>query len=68
MRAILPDQTLGLYLDVDFVIEKVNYLLDPLWEQMRNEGTVNDDDIKLAMRRENNVVKNVEFRLRVIKP
>jgi SAM-dependent methyltransferase len=63
----IANTPLGLYLDVDFEIEAVNHTPDPLWQQMREEGTVTDEDITLAMYRENNVIKNVELRLRVIK-
>lgn len=63
----IANTPLGLYLDVDFEIEAVNYMPDHLWQKMRDEGTVTDDDITLAMQRENNVIKNVELRLRVIK-
>jgi hypothetical protein len=63
----IANTPLGLYLDVDFEIEAVNYMPDNLWQTMRDEGTVTDDDITLAMQRENNAIKNVKLRLRVIK-
>lgn len=58
---------LGLYHDVDFKVEGINYVPDPLWAQLIDEGAADENDLQLAMRRENNAIKNIEIKVRVIK-
>jgi predicted SAM-dependent methyltransferase len=58
---------LGLYLDVDFEIESVNYSLEPAWSQKLKTGDCTQEDIYRAMRSYNNVVTEIRMQIRVIK-
>ena len=58
---------LGLYLDVDFEIESVNYNLEPAWAQKLKTGEFTQEDIYQAMRTYNNVANEIRMQLRVLK-
>jgi hypothetical protein len=58
---------LGIYLDVDFEIESVNYTLDPVWAERLNRKEITEEYIAQAFRNFNNVVKEIRMVLRVVK-
>ena len=58
---------LGLYLDVDFEIESVNYNLEPSWSQKLKAGDCTQEDVSQAICTYNNVVKEIRMQMRVIK-
>ena len=58
---------LGLYLDVDFEIADINYNLDSAWSQKLKTGKCTQEDIYLAMRTYNNVVKEIRMKITVVK-
>lgn len=58
---------LGLMHDVDFNLLGVDYDLDHDWKLLMNGGKVTEDEVKLAMRRYNNVVNQITMMLQVVK-
>lgn len=64
----MPNSPLGLYLDVDFAIESVNMRPDQPWRGDLDAGRIRPQDLALAMRRFNNVIKETEIVLRAVKP
>jgi predicted SAM-dependent methyltransferase len=58
---------LGLYLDVDFQVENVNYALDEAWFTQLTKNQITQSEISQAMSRYNNVVKSIHITVRVIK-
>jgi hypothetical protein len=59
--------SLGLYLDVDFEIASVSYILEPVWAEKLNKKIINESQIDEAFRNFNNVVKEVRMILKVVK-
>jgi hypothetical protein len=59
---------LGLYLDVDFELVSAQFVPDPAWEHELKHGLGPDSPIFVAMKRHNNVIKEIKIQLRVIKP
>jgi hypothetical protein len=58
---------LGIYLDVDFEIESVNYTLDHVWSEKLDRKEITEEYIDQAFRNFNNVVKEIRMVLRVVK-
>jgi predicted SAM-dependent methyltransferase len=58
---------LGLYLDVDFEIESMNYVLDSVWAEKLNKKEITEEYINQAFRNFNNVVKEIRMVLKVVK-
>ncbi|MBM4146315.1 MAG: hypothetical protein FJ240_08595 [Nitrospira sp.] len=58
---------LGLYLDVDFEVASVNYVLDPFWTQKLNNKEISKSQLDEAFRNFNNVVKEIRMILKVVK-
>lgn len=58
---------LGLYLDVDFEIADVNYILDPVWLEKLNKKEISETQVDQAFRNFNNVAKEIRMVLRVVK-
>lgn len=58
---------LGIYLEVDFEIESVNYTLDPVWAEKLNRKEITEEYIHQAVRNFNNVVKEFRIVLKVVK-
>lgn len=54
---------LGLILDVDFFVENVTYLPDPLWQERLSSRSHSEVDFQLAARRENNVISEISIDL-----
>jgi len=59
---------LALHNGIDFELEHVGYELDPDWAQRRSRGEIDDAALQHAMRHASNVIRQVEIRLRAIKP
>lgn len=59
---------LGLYLGVDFEIASVNMRPDEPWRGELQAGRLSSQALAQAMRRYNNVIKEVEILLRAVKP
>jgi hypothetical protein len=66
-RCGYANSTLGLYLDVDFEIVNVNYVLDPFWIDKVNRKEVTEREVDEAFRNFNNVVKEIKIALKVVK-
>jgi hypothetical protein len=62
-----PTSPLGLYLDVDFQIENISYLLDEPWATEHAKKQLTQTDIIQAVNRYNNVVLEIHITLKVIK-
>jgi len=58
---------LGLFLDVDFELESYIYKLDPEWQSKVDEGKCPEPILFRAIKRYNNVVKEIQMILRVVK-
>ena len=58
---------LGLIHDVNFNIEKYEYLLDENIVSKRNIGELNDQELEKMMLHDNNVIKQININLRAIK-
>ncbi|MBE9177196.1 hypothetical protein IQ268_01225 [Oculatella sp. LEGE 06141] len=58
---------LGLYLNVDFDLIHTNYLLDEPWLSQYQAGEIDEADIWQIGRQFNNVFKQIEMTLKVIK-
>ena len=58
---------LGLIHDVNFNIEKYEYLLDENIVSKRNIGEINDQELEKMMLHNNNVIKQININLRAIK-
>ncbi|MFZ5906227.1 MAG: class I SAM-dependent methyltransferase [Nitrospirota bacterium] len=66
-RGGFPHSLLALYLDVDFEIMNLKYVLDPLWAQKLKNKQTTERQINEAMRTSNNVVAEISVVLRVVK-
>ena len=58
---------LALYLNVDFEIEAVSFTMDPAWKVKYDAGLFTDDDMKEAVEAYNNVVEEIQMRIRAVK-
>ena len=59
---------LGLYLGVDFVIEKTDVTILEPWDTKINSGEMSADDVRLAVNCFYNVIGDTTFVLRAVKP
>ena len=59
---------LALIHGVDFEIEESKYVVEGRWMQKMERGEVNEEQMRHAISTFNNVVKQIEMRLRVVKP
>lgn len=59
---------LGLMLGIDFEVAQPQYLLDEPWRSQAMSGELDDAAVRDAIRRYNNVIKQMTVELRVIKP
>ena len=67
-REQAANSPLALYLDVDFEIDKLRLHLDEPWHSRFTRGELPIDELNDAVRRYNNVVKELRVVLRVKKP
>ena len=58
---------LALYLDVDLEIEAVSFTMDPAWKVKYDAGIFSDADMEEAVRAYNNVVSEIQMRIRAVK-
>jgi SAM-dependent methyltransferase len=59
--------TLGLYLDIDFEIEAVSYVMATKWREKYEAGIYTDADMAEAVDRYNNVVEEIQMKIRAVK-
>jgi len=59
---------LGIYLDVDFQLKSVDYTLDPSWMQKMKEEKLSKEQVLIAAKKFNNVVKEIRMEIKLIKP
>jgi SAM-dependent methyltransferase len=59
---------LGIYIGVDFLIESVNWKVEPAWKDRFDRKEITERELEHAVRTYNNVVKAIEMILRPIKP
>lgn len=59
---------LGIYIGVDFLIELVNWKVEPAWKDRFDRKEITERELEHAVRTYNNVVKAIEMILRPIKP
>lgn len=64
----IANSPLALYLDVDFQLESVNYILDDPYSTLYQEDRITVDELNAALREKNNVAREIRIVLRVIKP
>jgi predicted SAM-dependent methyltransferase len=58
---------LAVYLDVDFQVEDVEWVVDDIWMARLQQGEITKDDLTIAARHQNNVLKEARIKLRVNK-
>jgi hypothetical protein len=58
---------LGLYIDVDYEIKEIQYVLDPVWDEKLNKGEITAEFVDQAFRNFNNVVREIRISLTVVK-
>ena len=58
---------LGLYMGVDFALERTEHQLDARWEKRMQTGEVTQEILSEAMLSQNNVIRQTTFTLRVVK-
>ncbi len=58
---------LGLYLDVDFKLEKLDIQLDDVIQQQLADGHLSQEDLVVLMRNHNNIIQAQTMTLRVVK-
>jgi predicted SAM-dependent methyltransferase len=59
---------LGIYLGVDFTIEKVSWVLDEFWRDQVKRHEISKADLSKAIRHYNNVVTEIKIVMRAVKP
>lgn len=59
---------LGIYLGVNFVLEKTDAKILEPWDSRINSGSMSEDDVRLAVQCFYNVIGDTTFILRVVKP
>jgi hypothetical protein len=66
-EANFANSPLGIYLDVDFEIERTRFCLEEPWRTEFNNGEITPDELNHAVKKYNNVIKETEIILKVIK-
>ena len=59
---------LGLYLDIDFAVQSVNFVPDEPWAGRLKRGEIGAPDLAQAMRQLNNVIAETTVVLKAVKP
>ena len=62
-----PNTPLASYLDVDFEVTSVEYMLMPVWAARLQAGEVTQSDLEFAMNSYFNVVDVIKIKLRIVK-
>ena len=63
-----PNSTLGIHLEVDFELTRINMKLDPLWEKRQKERGLSQADMLSLSDQYNNVIAEIFMVLKAIKP
>jgi hypothetical protein len=63
----ISNTPLALYLAVDFEVERVAQTLDPLWQAQLQAGTMKAEELTHMSQQVNNVIKQTDIVLRVVK-
>jgi hypothetical protein len=58
---------LGLFHDIDLEVMQTGFTLDEPWSSQYQAGEISDEDISLAAKRYNNVIKEINMIIKVIK-
>jgi hypothetical protein len=58
---------LGLYMGVDFALERTEHQLDARWEKRLQAGEVTQEALAEAMLSQNNVIRQTTFTMKVVK-
>ncbi|MHB1036193.1 MAG: class I SAM-dependent methyltransferase [Pirellulales bacterium] len=58
---------LGVYLDLDFEVARVRYVLDEPWRTQLHNGQITSAAIREAAKRYNNVIREIRMVVRVVK-
>lgn len=58
---------LALYLNVDFVIDHAEFILEEPYATLHREGKIKDDELETIARERNNIVNEIHITLRVVK-
>lgn len=66
-RSGYANSPLGLYLDVDFEVVKTAYVLEGEWDRKRSAKEMTEQEIMRAVGMYNNVVKEIQMVLKVVK-
>jgi hypothetical protein len=64
----ISNSPLALWLEVDFEVESVSHLPDPLWLKQLQAGTVKAEELATMATQVNNVIKETTVVLRAVKP
>jgi len=67
IEAGAANSTLCIYLDVDFEIERTRFCLEEPWRSQFDDGAISIEGLNQAVKQYNNVIKETEIILRVIK-
>jgi hypothetical protein len=62
-----PNTPLATYIDVDFEITSIDYVLTPAWVERRRAGNMTQSDLEFAMSSYFNVVDEIKIKLSVVK-
>ena len=66
-RSGAPNTPLALHLDVDFYPESIVYVPDSRYAELLQSGKLSGSELEILMREKNNVVQELQIRLRVKK-
>jgi len=66
-RKECSNSPLGIFLDVDFELVAYKFTLDADWQKKVDEGLCSESDLFQAIKKYNNVVKEIQMALRVVK-
>ena len=67
VEAKVANSTLGFYHDIDFLVMDAKLALDSPWKEMFNSGQISVDELNKAVKKYNNVIKETEIILEVVK-
>lgn len=58
---------LGKYLDIDFEIEEVGFILNKRWEKKKDDGLITEEELKEASEMYNNVIEEIQMKVKAVK-
>jgi hypothetical protein len=68
IREGYSNSPLALYIDVDFEVENARSMLAEPYRGMYDRGEISNEDLAAAVRERNNILQDIQFELKVIKP